>query len=309
MSESILVVGAGELGTEVVRYLSTHPSRPSSTSIAVLLRPSTIASPSPFASTSISLFHALGVTLLPGDIATMQDHELSSTFTPFTTVILCTGFASGRGTQLRLARAVLTAGVPRYFPWQFGVDYDVVGRGSAQDLFDEQLDVRDLLRGQTGTKWTIVSTGIFTSFLFGDGYGVVDLSKKNADGPVVRALGKWENETTTTTAEDIGRMTAEIAYARPQVDGVVHIAGDTVSYDRVAEIVEKVTGKKVYRELWDMPRLEEELREEPEDTLRKYRVVFGKAKGVAWPVVGTFNELKGVKLTTAEEWADRKSVV
>jgi hypothetical protein len=47
----------------------------------------------------------------------------------------------------------LDAGVKRYFPWQFGVDYDVIGGGSAQDLFDEQLDVRDLLRSQDRTEW------------------------------------------------------------------------------------------------------------------------------------------------------------
>ena len=34
------------------------------------------------------------------------------------------------------------------FPGKFGVNYDVIGRGSAQDLFDEQLEVRDLLRSQ-----------------------------------------------------------------------------------------------------------------------------------------------------------------
>jgi hypothetical protein len=42
---------------------------------------------------------------------------------------------------------VLQAGVERYVPWQFGVDYDVVGRGSGQEVFDEQSDVRDMLRG------------------------------------------------------------------------------------------------------------------------------------------------------------------
>jgi hypothetical protein len=47
---------------------------------------------------------------------------------------------------------MLSAGVKRYLPWQFGVDYDVIGRGSAQTLFDEQFDVRDLLRGQRGER-------------------------------------------------------------------------------------------------------------------------------------------------------------
>ncbi|MGF6660693.1 hypothetical protein QF000_002338 [Paraburkholderia atlantica] len=68
------------------------------------------------------------------------------------------------GVQLKITQAALDAKVKRYFPWRFGVDYDIIGRGSAQVLFDEQLDVRDLLRAQTGTEWVIVSTGMFTSF-------------------------------------------------------------------------------------------------------------------------------------------------
>lgn len=51
--------------------------------------------------------------------------------------------------QIKIAKALLAAGVKRYFPWQFGIDYDVTGRNSSQGLFDSQLDVRDLLRGQT----------------------------------------------------------------------------------------------------------------------------------------------------------------
>jgi hypothetical protein len=70
---------------------------------------------------------------------------------------------------------------------QFGGDYDAIGRGSAQPLFDIQLDVRDLLRAQTKTEWVIVSVGIvskplsytvvmltaiqFTSFVFEPMFG------------------------------------------------------------------------------------------------------------------------------------------
>ena len=77
----------------------------------------------------------------------------------------CVGFAAGPGTQRKLAHAALDSGVKRYFPWQFGVDYDAIGRGGPQDLFDEQLDVRELWRGQDRTEWVIVSTGMFNSFI------------------------------------------------------------------------------------------------------------------------------------------------
>lgn len=108
------------------------------------------------------------------------------------------GFAAGSNIQIKIARAVLEACVTRFLPWQFGVDYDVIGRGSAQDLFDLQLEVRDLLRGQDRTEWVIVSTGMFTRFLFEKFFGVVDLNL-----PLVRALGSWETAVTVTTPEDI----------------------------------------------------------------------------------------------------------
>lgn len=54
-------------------------------------------------------------------------------------------------------------------------------------------------------RWTIISTGIFTSFLFEPSFGVVDLENRT-----VTALGKWENEVTMTSAANIGRLTANI---------------------------------------------------------------------------------------------------
>jgi len=99
-----------------------------------------------------------------------EDH-LAGIFANYDTVIACSGFGFPAGTQLRVARAVLKAGsegkdgkgkgVRRYFPWQWGIDYDVVGQGSAQDLFDEQLGVRKLLRAQKEVDWVVVSTGLF----------------------------------------------------------------------------------------------------------------------------------------------------
>ncbi len=59
------------------------------------------------------------------------------------------------GSQMKIARAVLAANVPRYLPWQFGVDYDILGRTSAQDLFAEQLDVREMLRAHEKTRCVV----------------------------------------------------------------------------------------------------------------------------------------------------------
>lgn len=86
--------------------------------------------------------------------------------------------------------------------------------------WDEQYDVRTLLREQNVTEWVIVSTGIFTSFLFEPAFGVVNLAK------TINALGGWEMQVTVTSPADIGRLTTEIYLHQPRITNeVVFVAG------------------------------------------------------------------------------------
>jgi len=296
---SILVLGAGELGMAVLRSLAGRAALFPGTTLTVLLRPSTITSHDPDKQRDITELQTLGVKFLPGDLVAASTIELADHFRGFHTVIGCTGFVAGRSIQLKLARAALDAGVKRYFPWQFGVDYDVIGRGSAQDLFDEQLDVRDLLRSQDRMEWVIVSTGMFTSFLFEPSFGVVDLAQKT-----IHALGSWGTAVTVTTPKDIGALTAEIVFAEPRiVNSVVYTAGDTVTYERLADIVDSVLGRKVRRVEWSVPVLKDELAKDPNDPIKKYRVVFAEGRGVSWEVGKTFNAQRGIEVLDVERWA------
>jgi hypothetical protein len=297
-TNKILVLGAGELGTAILSNLAALA--PQNTSITVLLRPSKISTTSPTKLAELSSLRKLNISFLPGDIAASSISTLASLFQPFDTIISCLGFASGPGSQIKITKAVLEAKVKRFFPWQFGVDYEIVGRGSAQDLWDEQLDVRTLLREQVETEWVIVSTGLFMSFLFESYFGIVDLSREG----VVRALGGWENRVTVTTPEDIGRLTSMIVFEVPRVrNQVVYMAGETVSYGQVANLVEEVTGREVRREVWTVERLERELKEDPGDTIRKYRVAFAVGRGVSWDVERTFNWQKGIEVTDVRTFA------
>jgi NmrA-like family len=296
---SILVLGAGELGMAVLRGLAGCAARTPGTTLSVLLRPSTIASQDPARQRDIAELRSLGVEPLPGDLVEGSAAELSALFEDFHTVIGCTGFVAGRSIQLKLARAALDAGVKRYFPWQFGVDYDAIGRGSAQDLFDEQLDVRDLLRSQDRTEWVIVSTGMFTSFLFEPSFGVVDLAEDT-----VHALGSWDTAVTVTTPEDIGVLTAEIVFAEPQImDRVVYTAGDTITYGRLADIVDSVLGRKVRQVAWSVPELKADLARDPGNSIKKYRVVFAEGRGVSWAMDRAFNAEREIKVSDVEQWA------
>ena len=295
---SILVLGAGELGMPVLRNLAKRIDSSSGATITVLLRHSSINAEAPSKQRDVNELRSLGVHFLAGDLADATT-ELPALFKDYHTVIGCTGFVTGRGFQLKLARAVLEAGVKRYFPWQFGVDYDAIGRGSAQDLFDEQLDVRDLLRSQHRMEWVIVSTGMFTSFLFEPSFGVVDLAQTT-----VHALGSWDTAVTVTTPEDIGALTAEICFAEPRiVNSIVYTAGDTLTYARLADIVDFALSRKVRRIEWSLPELKDGLAKDPGNAIKKYRVVFAEGKGVSWDIGKTFNAQRGIAMTSVERWA------
>ena len=299
VAKSTLILGLGELGIAMLRALANRV--PSST-LAVLLRPETLASPSPQKRNELQQLRAMGVELLPADLAADSVRALAQVFARFGTVIGCTGFASGSPIQRKVCQAVLEAGVRRYIPWQFGVDYDVIGRGSAQDLFDEQLDVRDLLRSQTSTSWIIVSIGMFTSFLFEPAWGVVDLA-----GGTVSALGSLDTAITVTTAEDIGMLTAEILCTEPEIrNSVVYVAGDTVTYEHLAQTLQHVLGRKLQRRVRSIPELQAALASDPANAMSKYKVVFAQGRGVSWDMGQTFNARNHLAVTSIEQWAKAK---
>ncbi len=294
----ILVLGAGQLGLAMLRHLAPHADRAVGVSLSVLLRPASVASSDPAKQQDLADLRALGVDVVQGDLAEQSAAELAAIFSRFHTVISCTGFVGGPGVQRKIARAALDAGVKRYVPWQFGVDYDVIGRGSPQDLFDEQLDVRDMLRAQQGTEWIIVSTGMFTSFLFEPSFGVVDLAANT-----VNALGSWDTAVTLTTADDIGALTAEILFTEPRIaNQSVFVAGDTVTYGQVADLLDRTRGVKVRRHEWTVPELKRQLAADPDNAMRKYRAVFAEGRGVAWDKAQTFNAQHGIAVSGVEKW-------
>ena len=291
-----LVIDAGELGMAVIDgLLKQNPE--SAGSISVFLRASAGAAGKPVD----RQLQDKGLQIVHGDLATETVDDLAVIFSQFDTVVCCTGFVGGPGTQRKITMAVLQAGVKRYVPWQFGVDYDVVGRGSGQEVFDEQSDVREMLRGQSSTEWLIVSTGMFTSFLFEPAFGLVDLERGQ-----VHALGRWDNRLTVTTSDDIGRLTAAILAHEPRIrNEIVYVAGDTFSYSQLAEMVEGHLGRNVERVLWAMDWLRSEVAAHPDDGMRKYRLAFARDTGVAWDKDRTFNAAEGIEVVDVPAWLNQ----
>jgi len=296
---SILVLGAGELGMPVIRNLAEKAKNYKDISITVLLREVTINTEDEDKKKNITELRQLGVKLLSGDLAASSS-ELIAIFKNYDAIVSCTGYGTGAGGfQLKLAKAVLDAGVERYFPWQFGVDFEVIGRGSAQDLFDEQLDVRDLLKSQSVTKWVIISTGMFTSYLFEPFFGILDLENKS-----INAIGGWDTAVTLTTPYDIGKLTAEIFFTEPLIENeIVYIAGDTITYEQLANIAESLSGQKYDRTLSDMTEITHDLKKDPTNFVKKYRCIFGAGRGVSWPLENTFNSKNGIPTISVKQWA------
>lgn len=284
---STLVLGFGELGQAVVENLARHPARRGAR-LAVLKRvlPSDV---NPRLS---------NVEFLVGDVISDSEEHLSKAFRPFDTVISCNGMTLPSDVQVKLARVALTSGIRRYFPWQFGGDYDVIGPESSQDLFTTQLEVRSMLRAQSQMAWVILSTGMFTSFLFEPAFGLV-----TKDRTKVMAIGSWENSITVTSPKDIGRIVAELVYVYPEVQGVVYAAGDTISMQRLANLVERVLSRPVEKSLKPVSDLKRDLSSDPENGMLKYRVVFGEGIGISWDKSSTFNAAKDIPTETVDEWA------
>lgn len=302
-TDNILVLGAGELGMSVLRELArtTPDKKDAAVRITVLLRPTAATIQDASKTRAIGELPGLGIDILQADFVNDSVEELAEHFSRFDTIISCVGFIAGAGTQLKLTRAVLQGGVRRYVPWQFGVDYDVIGKGSAQDLFNEQLEVRELLRAQRATEWIIISTGMFTSFLFEPAFGVVDLANNT-----VHALGSWDTQVTVTTPEDIGMLTAKIMFAKPRLaNQVVFVAGDTLTYAQLADAVDATLNRTLSRIEWSIPKLKDDLKAAPNDQLSKYRAVFAEGKGVAWDKGQTFNAANGIALTTTADWIEQ----
>lgn len=299
MTQKILILGAGELGLAILEALSEHPLRPQA-SLSVLLRQSSLDTALPSKKKSIQHLKALGCSFEAADVAAAPASELVPIFQKYDTIVSCNGMYLPSGTQKKIGQAVLEAGVKRYFPWQFGMDYDIIGEGSSQNLFDEQLEVRKLLRNQEATQWTIVSVGVFMSFLF-EPFKIVDIENKT-----VRALGSCDTRITSTTPEDIGRVTAELILDPKETrdeSSVVFVAGDTVSYGQLADLVDERFGEKFERELLDLETLKKQV-EEGSDGLAKYRDTFAQGRGVAWDNEKTVNHQRGMEMTDVRKYLE-----
>ncbi|KAF2706255.1 isoflavone reductase [Pleomassaria siparia CBS 279.74] len=303
-SQRILLIGAGELGSAILPHLQLLPN----VFITVGVRSVTKYTHLGSLNTAIQFLDITGPELL-----------LTEKFAQFDVVISCTGFGQEPGRLMDLARQILAAGKLReslgkgklwFFPWQWGVDYDITGDADGlMPLFGQQVHVRNLLRSkakESNVKWTILSTGIFMSFLFQQTWGVIEKESENVSNTRkinVSALRDLDHKVTVTDVSDIGKVLARImAGAIESEDRILYVAGDTVSYKQLADIIRRATGEYVHEQVWTMPHLKEELAKDPDNLTKKYRVVFA-GHGVSWDKQLTVNHQLEIPVTDVETYA------
>lgn len=298
----LLLIGLGELGNAIYSQISTLPK----THITLGVR-----SPEKYAHLASST-----TSLLELDV-TSPSSTLIPIFSTFDIIISATGYGKSTDRLPKISEEVLAAGRLRkqagksklwWFPWQFGSDFDVTGDvGGLMPLFGVQQAIRGMLRREAddaGVQWTIVSTGLFMSFLFEPFWGIVDRTAETETGQITsRCLRSWDHSVSVTDVSDIGRMLVEILKGNVEAaNAVLHIAGSTVTYRELADVMERVTGRKVLKESWSVKHLHAELQKDPEDLVKRYRVAFA-GYGVQWPKETTANGRLGMEMTGVEPYA------
>jgi hypothetical protein len=297
----VLIIGAGELGISMLAGYAAHPVK---TKLYVLLRPDTHNPPSPSRQAVVDAINQYGASPIYLDL-TASSSDLVKVLIGFDIVVSCAGMSALAGTEEKLCQAAIQAKVGRYIPWQFGVDYDQYDDEPIVKVFKESQSVRSLLRSQRDISWTIVSTGIFISFIFEPVVGIFEPGEKGGTA-VVRGLGSWEQMITITSVEDIGKLTAGITLGVEKVgiDGVVFVVGDTVTYGQIADAVE-CAGWQVERKLWTETELERQMKEN-DGSIARYRIMCARGVGMSWNKANSWNERTGVKTENLVEWIRRR---
>ena len=98
---SILILGAGELGNEVISAVWDHPQR-NDNSLTVLLRPDPRGDPDSNPATLarrefISILQRRGISTIRADIVNDTEADLAAIFSKYSTIIGCTGMTYPSG--------------------------------------------------------------------------------------------------------------------------------------------------------------------------------------------------------------------
>lgn len=99
---TVLILGAGELGLPVLRAMSRQARLSPSLKISVLLRPEAARAVSGPLRARRDELARLGIAVVEGDLQQSGVEALSVLLRGFDAVINCSGFVGGAGTQIKI---------------------------------------------------------------------------------------------------------------------------------------------------------------------------------------------------------------
>lgn len=227
----VLVVGAsGMLGYEITQALASHGDQ---LEVTALVRADRMGNP--HTQEKFTKLQRLGVKFVDGDL--LAPETLASACWGVDTIVSAVSgdervMIEG---QTNLIHAAEAAGVRRFIPSDYSVDYRNLDRGDNYNL-DFRKTILELLQRQSNLSYTSVQVGILTEILFSP-FGVVfDLQKGQ-----FRYWGDGETAFDTTTIVDAARYTAEAVLDDSLINQVLQVAGDTLTMKQLRALYEQNT--------------------------------------------------------------------
>lgn len=101
---TVLILGAGELGLPVLRAMSRQARLHHALNISVLLRPEAARAVTGPHRARRDALARLGIAVVEGDLQQNSVDELSTLLRGFDAVINCSGFVGGAGTQIKITQ-------------------------------------------------------------------------------------------------------------------------------------------------------------------------------------------------------------
>lgn len=232
MTQTILLVGAtGMLGGRIAHHLAEQ----SDARLRLLIRDGLHNKKLK----SLEPLIARGVEIVAGDLADAESLDKATQGVDVIVSAVQGGPDIIINGQVALAEAGKRNGVRRILPSDFGLDLFKATKGE-HPAFNWRAEADEVIAA-TGIEHIHMLQGGFME-MFGRGSPLVDY-----DQGIVQFWGKGDEQIEITSVDDTARMTVQVALDPSVTSGKFAFYGDKLSFNEVADIAEKRTGKSFKR--------------------------------------------------------------
>jgi len=238
----------------------------------------------------LSGIQSLGIELIAGDLNDSVE-VLTSTLRGFDVVISTVGSVpDSLKSQFTLVNAARNAGVKVFIPSEFGFDVENTD-SSILPLVKVKLQLEEELKKTANQMgYLIITVGMFGEYLLSPFAGV------DVQHTTITAPFSFNTRVTTTTLDTISKSVAELIVQRIS-NQHIYLASDTVSYEQIAQALEKATGKPFSRVVVSPEKIDSTIAAEPGNVVAKFQKWIGVGKGMSWEKSTTWNATHGIPTT------------